>query len=134
MIGKYLILMVVLSAGFFLYTSNVRGTIAAPADIPKPWPPVMGQEYPHLELKDYKGNLVKLADLKGKVIIIEPVGMNCPACNAFAGANRKGKFSGISPQADLRSFEEYFPLYSGGISLHDSRIIFVQLLLYDLRM
>jgi hypothetical protein len=97
------------------------------------WPPQKGQPYPEIELVDRTGKIVKLADFKGKVIIVEPIGMTCPACNAFAGAAEKGGFKGIQPQGGLDSIEKYFPQYAG-VSLHDKRIVLVQLLLYNLQM
>ncbi|MBI1216735.1 MAG: hypothetical protein GC185_13075 [Alphaproteobacteria bacterium] len=95
------------------------------------WPPRVGHPYPDLELVDSRGEIVKLADFKGKVIIVEPVGMTCAACNAFSGGNEVGGFKGIQPQGGLDSIEKYFPQYTHGVSLHDDRIVFVQLLLYN---
>ncbi len=98
------------------------------------WPPVVGQPYPDLELKDHRGNLVKLSDFKGKVILIEPIGMTCPACNAFAGADKKGAFKGMGVQGGLGAIEDHLPQYAGGIKLDDPRIVYVPLLLYNLSM
>lgn len=98
------------------------------------WPPQKGKPYPEIELVDRTGKIVKLADFKGKIIIVEPVGMTCPACNAFSGGKKKGGFSGIEVQGGTDSIEEYFPQYTGGVSLRDKRIVFVQLLLYSLQM
>lgn len=97
------------------------------------WPPQIGQKYPETEFIDQTGQKFKVSDFKGKVVLIEYVGMNCPACQAFSGANtRLGPFENNSVQPDLQSIEEYFPRYSGGMSLSDERIIFVQILLYDM--
>ncbi len=97
------------------------------------WPPQIGKPYPELELKDGAGKLVKLADFRGKVIIVEPVGMTCPACNAFSGGKEKGGFKNNPVQPDLDAIEKFFPQYTG-VSLHDPRIVFVQVLLYNLQM
>ncbi|BBM86474.1 hypothetical protein [Candidatus Uabimicrobium amorphum] len=99
------------------------------------WPPVLGKEYPNLQLYNHRGEFVRLNKFKGKIIVVEPIGMNCPACNAFAGANDKsiGKFSGISPQANLPSFKEALKTY-GGIDFSKEDIIYIHLLLYDLKM
>ena len=61
--------------------------------------------------------------------------MNCAACNAFAGANDKniGKFSGISPQANLPSFKQALKTY-GGVDFAKEDIVYVHLLLYNLQM
>jgi len=98
------------------------------------WPPVVAQPYPELELVDATGKIVKLADFKGKVIVIEPVGMTCPACNAFAGGAKKGGVKGMAVQGGTQSLAEYFPQYAKGVSLHDDRIVFVHLLLFNLEM
>ncbi|TAL38778.1 MAG: hypothetical protein EPN97_03485 [Alphaproteobacteria bacterium] len=98
------------------------------------WPPQKGQPYPEIELVDRTGKIVKLADFKGKIIVVEPVGMTCPACNAFSGGAEKGGFKNTSVQGGTDSIEKYFPQYTGGVSLHDKRIVFVQLLLYNLQM
>lgn len=98
------------------------------------WPPQLSQPYPDLELIDHRGNKVKLSDFKGKVIIIEPVGMTCSACNAFSGGGEKGGYKDMGVQKGLLSMEKYFPKYTNGISLHDDRIVYIQLLLYSLSM
>ena len=98
------------------------------------WPPEVGKPYPELELVDATGKIVKLSDFKGKVIVIEPIGMTCPACNAFAGGAKKGGIKGMSVQGGTESIADYFPQYAGGVSLHDDRIVFVSLLLFNLQM
>jgi hypothetical protein len=98
------------------------------------WPPQLGKPYPEIELIDRTGKIVKLADFKGKIIVVEPVGMTCPACNAFSGGKDRGGFKSSSVQGGTESIETYFPQYTGGVSLHDKRILFVQLLLYNLQM
>ncbi len=96
------------------------------------WPPQIGQKYPDLELIDQDGKQWNLARFKGKVILIEPIGMNCPACQSFAGAHIKGSYGNITPQKGLDDFEGYFNSYTGGLSLEDDGIVLVELLLYDL--
>lgn len=39
------------------------------------WPPVAGQPYPDLELRDFRGETVQLSSFRGKVLLIEPIGM-----------------------------------------------------------
>ena len=39
------------------------------------WPPSVGQMYPDLELKDHNGETVHLSSFRGKVLLIEPIGM-----------------------------------------------------------
>lgn len=98
------------------------------------WPPVPGQPYPDLRLLDEDGKTVALSQFKGKVILLEPTAMTCPACQAFSGGNRPGigGFAGGAPQADLLDIEEAVDRYAGGASLHDPNVVFVQLMLYNL--
>ncbi len=109
-------------------------TAAQPGRLPAVWPPRVGEPYPDLELVDQTGQLVRLSSFKGSVLLIEPVGMNCPACQSFAGAHRLGSYEGIQPQGGLPSIEELVPQYARGLSLSDERIVYVQLLLYSMTM
>lgn len=98
------------------------------------WPPVPGQPYPDLKLQDEEGRPVSLSQFKGKIILLEPTAMTCPACQAFSGGNRPGigGFAGGAPQSDLVDIEEGVDRYAGGASLHDPNVVFVQLMLYNL--
>lgn len=98
------------------------------------WPPVPGKAYPDLSLLDGSGNVVRLSRFKGKLILLEPIGMTCPACQAFVGAHLKGPLGKVVPQRDLESIAEYFPRYAGGIELSDPRIVHVQVLFYNMSM
>jgi hypothetical protein len=96
------------------------------------WPPRVGERYPNLRLLNSRGERIALDSLAGKVILVEPIGMDCPACNAFAGGNRPGAtgFQGVQPQGGLPSLEELLDSYAEGTSLSDDRIALVHLLLY----
>lgn len=98
------------------------------------WPPKLDREYPDPELVDYRGDRFHLSDYQGKVILVETSGMNCPACNAFSGAERFGGFGGTQPQANLRSIETYMRHYAGSDVVGHRDVMMVQLLLYDLYM
>jgi hypothetical protein len=78
------------------------------------------------------GERIALNSLAGRVILVEPIGMDCPACNAFAGGNRPGAsgFQGVQPQGGLPSVDEMLGSYAKGVSLSDDRIVLVHLLLY----
>lgn len=99
-----------------------------------PWPPALGQSYPDLELIDQKGKAFKISDFKEKTIIVEPIGMNCPACQAFSGAHDLGAFEGNAIQNGLPSMKKLLPRYAAGIKLPHKDIVFIQLLLYDMKM
>jgi hypothetical protein len=96
------------------------------------WPPRRGERYPNLTLYDHRGQLVSLDSLRGKVILLEPVGMTCEACQSLSGAGKVGCFGKQPAQPGVEALEDYFPRYSGGLSLSDPRIAYVQVLLYDL--
>jgi hypothetical protein len=98
------------------------------------WPPEAGHPYPDGTFIDQDGNPVKLSSFKGSVLLIEPVGMTCAACQAFSGAHRYGALGEVTPQHGLPSIEELFPQYTNGLSLKNSRIQFIQILFYDMNM
>ena len=87
---------------------------------PPAWPPEKNRTYPDLELVDQEGNVTRLSDFKGKVILVEPVGIPCQACVAFAGGHELGAFKGIEPQSDLESIESYAKRF-GDVRLDDDR-------------
>ena len=94
------------------------------------WPPQLGDEYPDLKLVDQTGSTIRLSELRGKVILVELIGMPCGACQAFAGAHRFGVFGGGKLQADLESIEAYARRF-GDFDLKDDRVVYVQLLLFN---
>jgi hypothetical protein len=96
------------------------------------WPPVVGERYPDLVLVDRHGSYVPLSSLEGRVILLEPIGMSCPACQAFAGAHQVGSLGGVRPQNGMPSIEE--ALAKGGIDPRDPGLVRVHLLLFDLKM
>lgn len=97
------------------------------------WAPVKGQPYPDLELIDQTGKTFKLSDLKGKVLLIEPIGMNCHACQAFSGAHEKGVFAGGSAQPGLPDVGKMLKTYGKGTKLPNKKLVLVQLLFYDMK-
>lgn len=96
------------------------------------WPPQLNQRYPDLTLTDLNGELVKLSSLHagGKVLLIEPVGLSCKACQAFAGGHRVGGLFGHAPQPGLRSMSEYIKLYGRSGDLKNENLVMVQILFY----
>jgi len=97
------------------------------------WPPKLNQQYPDLQLVDQHGTLTRLSDFKGHIILLEPIGMPCKACQAFSGGHHRGGYEGIPPQPGLPSIAEAARTY-GGFDLADDRIIKIHLLLYNLDM
>ena len=51
------------------------GNGSPPGPLPFAWPPRVGETYPDVELRDHTGEIVKLSSFRGKVLLIEPVGM-----------------------------------------------------------
>lgn len=84
-------------------------------------------------LRDPTGSLTAISDFRGKLILLELVGMTCPACNALSGANEPGMtaFREIKPQRGLASIERYAQRYARP-SLEHRDIVFVQLVLYGM--
>ncbi len=97
------------------------------------WPPVKGKAFPNLELLNQDAKKMKLLDLKGKVVLVEVIGMTCPACHAWSGSGKRGKFESVNPQPGLESIEKYLKDF-GGLELNDRRLVFVQLILYNMKM
>lgn len=98
------------------------------------WPPTLGQPFPEVEFTNYDGRKLRMSDFKGKVVLVEPIGMNCPACNAFSGGNDRGGIEGMQPQQNLKTIEEYLVEYGGGTTLDGDDIVLVQIVLYDYKM
>ncbi|MDB4614730.1 hypothetical protein OAH18_03465 [bacterium] len=103
----------------------------APSDRDFEWPPVVGKKFPDPEFIDQDGNTLRLSDLRGKLLLIEPVGIPCPGCQAFVDSKSRGGFAGVTPQANLPSIEHSAKVY-GDFDLNDERIVHVQLLLFGM--
>jgi hypothetical protein len=124
------------------YASGSDGAVGTLADSdsaskmetyrPDFWPPVLGQSYPDLDLLDRDGQPVRLSKWRGQVILVEPVGMDCPACQGFAGGNEKGAFGNAQVQGSAWAIEKLLEAWGGGVHLGDRDLVYVQLLLYDL--
>lgn len=98
------------------------------------WPPTLGKPFPNLVFTSHDGRKVRISDFKGKVVLVEPVGMSCQACNAFSGGHEVGGIGDIAPQEGLGTLEEYLSTYGDGVSLENDDVVLVQILLYDLDM
>jgi hypothetical protein len=97
------------------------------------WPPRLHETYPDLKLMDQEGEITRLSDYRGKPILIEPIGMSCPGCQAFCGAHERGGYNGVSPQSGLESIDRLVRKHSR-FTLSDSEVVHVHLLLYNLNM
>ena len=105
----------------------------APVAVPVFWPPQVGEPYPDLQLVDQTGRLTSLASLKGRVVLVEMIGMTCPACQGFSGAKKRGTFGGVDSDGGLPSIDELLVQYARGAMLSDD-LVLVQILLFDLKM
>ena len=105
----------------------------APAAVSVSWPPRVGEPYPDLQLVDQTGRLTSLAALKGRVLLVEMIGMTCPACQGFSGAKQRGTFGGVDSDGGLPSIDDLLVQYARGASLGDD-LVLVQLLLFDMKM
>lgn len=119
------------------FALTTESTKANPKDKPASkgfpvfWPPREGYYYPNLSLVNYDGKQITLSNLKGKVLLIEPVGMTCPGCQAFSGAGKNGigGMSGVVPQIGMSSIDEL--LSQQGLSPYDPRIVVIQIIFYN---
>ncbi len=99
------------------------------------WPPVANKPYPDLTLYDHRGNIVKLSKIaRDRVVLLEPIGMTCQACQAFSGGHKYGPFKGVTPQENLESIEKYLSQYARGLEIQNPKIVYVQLILFDMDM
>lgn len=78
-----------------------------------PWPPQTLETYPDLELFDESGSTVRLSDFHGRVLLLEPVRMACPASQSFNGAQNWGSFGAVLPQAGVPELEKLLHVYAG---------------------
>lgn len=106
----------------------------AATPLPFDWPPRLGERYPDVEAVDQTGRTVRLSSFEGRVILLEPVGMSCPMCQQFAGAGKHGGYGGVRATPGMASLEEWIPEHAGGLSRDDPRFVFVQLLLFDMKL
>jgi len=117
-------------------SNSATASTSSSADKPQRdfvWPPQVGQRFPNVAFVDQHGTTVHLQDLQGRILLIEPIGMPCEACQAFVGGHEHGGFGGVQPQPDMPSIDELARTY-GGVDLNDPRILKVQLLLFSLDM
>jgi hypothetical protein len=98
------------------------------------WPPRLGDRYPDLTLRDSSGNLFRLSSLKGKVILLEPIGMTCEGCQALSGGMACGGYQGIAPQRGLDSLESYLSQFANKLTLNDPNVAYVQVVIFDMNM
>lgn len=98
--------------------------------LPFAWPPVLGEEYPDLELVDQTDRTTRLSDFRGKVILVELVGTPCSACQAFAGGKQYGPFRGGTCQQNLESIDVFARRY-GNVNLKGNDVVLVQVLLFN---
>ena len=96
-----------------LSASSARETDEATLTTNRPvefWPPINGQRYPDLVLEDSHGQLTRLSDHAGKVILVELTAVPCKGCQAFAGGHRYGGFAGIGvPPFRTMCGRRFFP-------------------------
>ncbi len=98
------------------------------------WPPIDGERYPDLVLEDSHGQVVRLSDYAGKVILVELAAVPCKGCQAFAGGKRDGGFAGVGVQSGLDSIHHYAEEIASVNLKSSDDVVFVQLLLYGIAM
>jgi len=61
--------------GASLATLTLAGCDVSSSPLSFTWPPEVGQPYPELALRGLDGEVVRLSDHRGKVLLVEPIGM-----------------------------------------------------------
>jgi len=97
------------------------------------WPPEVGKRFPKAVFIDPHGTTVEMEQLQGRILLIEPIGMPCEACQAFVGGHEHGGFGGVQPQQNLPPIKELARTY-GNFDLDDPRILKVQMLLFNMNL
>lgn len=115
-------------------TAKTPVAVAAEHEDLGTWPPVIGSPYPDLVLRDCFGKVFRLSSLKGKTILVEPVAMSCPACQAFAGGHAVGTFEGVAPQDGIESMEANLQRFAHGLRLDNPNIAYVQVVIYNTKL
>lgn len=98
------------------------------------WPPILGAFYPDLDFQDSRGKTHKLSEFSGRVVLVEMVGMNCPACQAWSGARERGPFQSVQPQEGLERVSSLLSQYASEVKSYPKDFVFVQILLYNMSM
>ena len=93
------------------------------------WPAERLRTYPDLELIDQDGKTTRLSEFRGKVILLQMVGMSSPTCIAFTGGSQE-HYGNYRAQPGLESIADCAKRYAD-VSLDDDRIVFVQIVLFD---
>ena len=96
------------------------------------WPPRLGKPFPDIAFVDHRGKAVRLADYRGKLLLVEPVVMNCKACNSLADRYSRGAYLGAEKQDGMPNMDELLRRFGKGLTLSHPDILHVQLILYDL--
>jgi hypothetical protein len=98
--------------------------------LPFAWPPVVGQQYPDLELIDQTGKQTRLSEFRGKVILVELIGTPCAACQSYCGGKQLGTFREAKLQQNLDSIGIYARRY-GKFELKSKDVVLVHVLLFN---
>lgn len=101
-------------------------------ELPKTWPPKLGESFPDLTLIDQNGAKFRLSALKGKVLLIQFVNMKNPVSQAFSGANELGAYMGAETSSNVQVFWKLLPDYAKGVKFPNNNVRIVQILLYSM--
>ncbi|MBZ0114894.1 MAG: hypothetical protein K8J08_20705 [Thermoanaerobaculia bacterium] len=124
---RRILVLVLLALGAFVLLRPEASRTESAVELPDPWPPNVDETYPDLELIDQDGETFNLSSLRGKALIIEPIGMNCPACQGFSGGNDVGGLGGFRPQQGALALEKYLRDYAPQVSPSNPDLVLVQL-------
>lgn len=99
-------------------------------NLPEVWPAKMNVPYPALGLIDQTGQNFSLADLKGRVIIVEFIDMSSPVSQAQSGAGLMSAYAGGEVDEFAKPFSEYLRDLETPLVLPHDRIMELKILVY----
>jgi len=133
-LGYVLLVALALACGAGDEDTRPAAREVAQGEAPTPWPPRVGEPYPDLQLLDQTGTRRRLSSFKGRVLLVEMIGMTCPACQGLSGAGTRGTFGGVDSDGGLPSIDDLIARYAPGVAFPGDDLVFVQILLFDMRM
>lgn len=93
------------------------------------WPPETGYEFPSMLFLNANGQRRSMEEFRGRMVLVEYVWMGSPVTQALSGSNQRGPFGKVPINKQFKSLEQYFPEYSGGVSIND--VTLLQILMVD---
>lgn len=98
---------------------------------PHPWPPVVNQDFPDLNLIDQNAEKIKLSYFKNKVIILQPTAMSSAASQSLSGSKTHGSFQNVPNMSVIRSVKDLLFHTTKYTHLPNKDIVYIHWLISD---